>query len=163
MAYATRVFLFLIVFLGSGLNTISAQKPESNPMLNLDFMIGNWLGMSTTYGSDGSSASVPAYESIQYGLDQHIVTIDLKSETLVLHTVITYDIKDETYYYHPFSKKGSGKYPASFEDGKLIVRPNDETRYIFTSTAEGNFTEYGEKLVDGKWVKTFEDVFERID
>ncbi len=156
---------FSLLLIGTSViltNAAFGQNPKQEKMALLNYMIGDWVGTSTAYENGSVTREVPAYESIQYSLDQHIITIDLKSETLVLHTVIYYDDKDKTYYYNPFSQRGAGKYPATFSDGKLIVTPNDDVRYIFTSTPEGNFQEYGEKRIEGKWVKYFEDNFERI-
>lgn len=142
---------------------IQAQPNQIEKMKQLDDMIGDWVGVSQQIKDDTIEKEVPAYESIKYGLDSHIIIIDLKSETLVLHTIIQYDEEDETYYYHPFSKNGTGKYPAHFEDGKLIVVPKETVRYVFTLSEDGNFTEYGERLIDNKWVRYFQDVFTLIE
>lgn len=137
--------------------TIGQQK-----MALLSYMVGEWVGTSTTYKGDTIYSQVPAYEHIQCGLDGNIMIIDLRSETLQLHTIIHYIKEDSTYYYQPFSIKGTGKYKATFEEDKLVVRPNDQVRYIFTSNSECEFMEYGEKLIDGEWVKYFEDVFSKM-
>ncbi|MGY3795737.1 hypothetical protein [Aquimarina sp. 433] len=125
----------------------------------LDFMIGEWIGTSTIYENGKVTKQGSAYQHISYDLEKSILVIKLNSEFLQLHTIIYYDEKDNTYYYYPFSKRGVRKYPAAYEDGKLIVRSNETNRFIFCRTKEGGFREYGEKLVDGKWVKYFEDNF----
>ena len=130
-------------------------------MQKLNFMVGEWIGTSTSIKADTVYSAEPAYEKINYKLDKNIITIDLASESLKLHTVIYYSKEDDTYYYNPFYKSGSAIYPAKYVDGRLIVSPNDKKRFIFTTDASGNFMEYGEELVDGIWKKYFEDRFVR--
>ena len=62
-------------------------------------------------------------------------------------------------YDNRFSKKGVARYPAEFKNGKLIVWRDENTRFFFGSTTEGDFQEYGEQMINGKWTKTFEDTF----
>ncbi|NQX92757.1 MAG: hypothetical protein HRT74_11660 [Flavobacteriales bacterium] len=138
---------------------VLAQDSKQEKMAQLSYLIGEWVGTTTSYENGEITKQGPAFESIQYDLDSSILVIQLNTEFLQLHTIIYYSEKDQTYYYQPFSKNGTGTYPASFKDGMLIVQPTDSKRYIFTSTAEGGFKEYGEELIDGVWVKYFEDVF----
>ncbi|NER12037.1 hypothetical protein GWK08_01165 [Leptobacterium flavescens] len=131
-------------------------------MEKLNFMIGNWVGTSTVYDKGEVSKQVPAYQKISYDLNKSIVVIELHSELLQLHTIIYYDEKDKTYYYNPFSERGVRKLPAEYKDGQFIVNSSDTNRFIFGRTSENGFREYGERLVDGKWVKYFEDNFKDI-
>jgi hypothetical protein len=148
------ILVFLCVAQFSQAQTIAQDK-----MQQLQYMIGEWEGTSKQIKDGVVVSEVPASESIKYGLNKHIITIDLTSENLLLHTVIIYDEVADTYLYHPFSMQASGKYPAEFENGRLIVSPTETVRYIFTQTPEGNFIEYGEKLIDGHWERYFEDTF----
>ncbi|MFT6037193.1 MAG: hypothetical protein ACI9XJ_002784 [Marivirga sp.] len=138
------------------------QSIQQEKMEKLHFLIGNWVGTSTTYENGALNKQTPAFEQITYKLDNSIITLDLHSESLQLHTVIYYDEKEDTYLYNPYYKEGAAKYVAEYREGKLVVHPNAEKRFVFTLTAEGKFLEYGEKLVNGKWVKYFEDIFSRI-
>ena len=104
-----------------------------------------------------SSKKVQRYEKISYDLGGSILVIELNTEFLQLRTIVTYDEKDQKYYYHRFSKDGAAVYPAEFKDGQLIVWRDDKTRFFFGSTPSGDFREYGEKLIDGEWIKYFED------
>lgn len=130
-------------------------------MDKLSFMTGHWVGISTTYKNDTIATQVPAYQKISYKVDKNIITIDLNSETLKLHTVIYYDEKEQTYFYNPYYKNGSAKYPAILKDGKLVVSPNNKKRFIFQLLENGTFREYGETLENGKWIKYFEDNFKK--
>jgi len=149
----SSVIVYILLFS----SCLFAQKE----MQKLDFMVGEWIGNSTSIKADTIYKKVPAYEKISYKIDENIITIDLASETLKLHTVIYYSKEDDTYYYNPFYKSGAATYPATYEGGKLIISPNDNKRFIFTTDALGNFTEYGEELIDGVWKKYFEDKFVR--
>lgn len=154
--YLTWLLLFFL------LNSAFGQTAQQKAMQKLDFMVGDWLGTSTTFERDSVLRQVPAFEQIRYKLDQSILTIDLHSETLQLHTVIYYAPEDSTYYYQPYYKNGAGKYRAAFQDGKLIVSPSPTKRFIFERTPEGYFREYGEKYEKGRWIKYFEDIFKTI-
>ncbi len=147
------IILFFLFSSGYG------QSIKQEKMEQLAYMVGEWVGISTVYENGTISKQVPAYEKISYDLDKTILVIQLNSELLQLHTIIQYDEKDSTYYYHPFSKKGARKLPAEFKDGRLIVWSTDTNRFIFSKTSNEGFREYGERLIDGKWVKYFEDVF----
>ena len=126
-------------------------------------MTGAWIGTSKVYKDGVVTKEVSAYEKIAYELDKNILVIDLKSASLQLHTIIYYDEKEQTYYYHPFSKNGARKLPAEFKDGQFVVHASDTKRFIFTKTAAGGFREYGEKLREGKWEIYFEDVFGNVE
>jgi len=134
-----------------------AQATSAKKMEQLSYMIGDWEGVSTSFGKTGNK-QVKAHELVQYKVNQHIITLDLVSESLTLHTVIYFDEKEQTYYYCPFYKKGAGKYKGSYEDGMFVVKFNDQKRLIFKRTPEGYFHEYGEILKDGIWKKYFEDI-----
>ena len=137
----------------------SSQQDAKQHMKQLSFLTGEWIGTSTAYEDGEIAKQGAAYEHIYYDLDSSILVIQLNSEFLQLHTIIRYDEDDETFYYHPFYKRGTNRYPASMQDGQLVVRSSETKRFIFTSTEDGGFREYGEQLVDGTWVKYFEDTF----
>ncbi|RZS93981.1 hypothetical protein [Aquimarina brevivitae] len=154
-------FLFIIL-----VTTFTAygQTIEQQYMEKLKFIVGDWVGVSAAYEEGKIKVQVPAYEKISYQLDKSIITIDLKSESLQLHTVIYYDAKDKTYYYNSYYQTGAGRYKATLStDNKFIVNASPTKRFIFHAPTPDTFQEYGEKLVDGKWIKYFEDNFTRIE
>ena len=136
-----------------------AQEVTSNKMAQLEFMVGEWIGISKTYDNGKLIRQVPAYESVYYDLDSSLLVLQFNSETLQLHTIIYFDDKKGTYSYNAFSKRGVRPAPAILKDGKLIVQSTETKRFIFTRTEDGGFREYGEKLIDGKWVLYFQDDF----
>ena len=131
-------------------------------MNQLGFLVGEWVGTSTSYENGKVTKQLPAFEKISFDLDKHILVVELHSVSLLLHTIIYYDEQDSTYYYVPFSKRGMRKLPAELKDGQLIVSSGDTTRFIFSCPEENHFREYGERLMDGKWVKYFEDNFQNV-
>ena len=150
--YSLFIFLFLI-------NPIVGQSTKQEKMEQLEFMVGEWIGTSKVYEDGIISKQGAAYQKISYDLEKSILVIELNTEMLQLHTIIYYDEKDGKYYYYPFSKRGVSRYPAEYENGQLTVWSNKKNRFIFSRTPEGGFREYGEKLIDGKWLKYFEDTF----
>jgi len=152
-----QTFAFLLL-----MHTLSGQSVSQQKMDSLHFMVGQWVGISTSIKDGKVVSEIPAFQSIKYALNKHAILIDLKSESLQLHTVIRYDEKDKTYYYNPFSERGARKLPADFENGKFIVRASDTKRFIFERTGPNSFREYGENFENGKWVKYFEDKFKDI-
>lgn len=153
----TKYYYLIVILLIT--NAVFSQNEKQEKMELLNFMVGEWIGTSKIYDNGKLSKEGSAYQKINYDLDKSILVIELNTEFLQLHTIIYYDEKDATYYYYPFSKRGVSKYPAEYKDGKLIVNSSESNRFIFSTTSEGGFREYGESLIEGKWVKYFEDSF----
>ena len=151
-------YLALIVLFIFNKNT-SAQSMKQEKMDHLNYLVGEWVGTTTIYKNGKVSQTGAAYEKISYDLGGSILVIQLNTEFLQLRTIITYHEEDEKYYYHRFSKDGAAIYPAEYVDGQLVVWRDDQTRFIFRSTPEGGFQEYGEQWKGGEWIKTFEDNF----
>lgn len=159
MTHFIKPKLILLIALCSAQNALIAQNNQQAQMQRLNFMVGEWIGTSKLYQEGKVMKEIPAFEHIQYDVDQHLLVIQLNSESLQLHTIIRYDEQDSTFYYYPFSKGGTGRYPAEFRDGQLVVKSSETRRFIFSPIAEGGFREYGEELINGRWVMYFEDVF----
>jgi len=155
-----KAFLLPVFFIFS-LSTAIAQSLQQQQMQKLNHFVGDWVGISKSIENEKVTREIPAYEKISYKVDEHILSIDLYSESLKLHTVIYYDEEAETYYYNPFYKTGTAKYPVKLVNGKLIVTPSETKRFIFEITDEGKFREYGETFTNGKWTMYFEDIFQR--
>lgn len=153
------VFFSLIIVLP---NNSYTQTMKEIKMKALSFMIGEWVGTSTILKAGDTIDQIPAYQRIRYDLDSNIIVIDLKSESLQLHTIIYYDENEDLYYYNPFSKSDTRKLPAQLIEGSFVVYANKSKRFIFGRTEEG-FCEYGEIFIDGKWEKYFEDNFLNIE
>lgn len=147
--------LILITFL----LTSGVVLGQHEKMDQLNFMVGEWIGTTKSYENGKITQEGSAFQRIRYDLEKSILVIELNTEFLLLHTIIYYDAKDETYYYYPFSKNGVARYPATFSNGKLVVQPTATRRFTFSRTTNGGFREHGEKLVDGEWSTYFEDTF----
>ena len=155
--WGSKYFYFIIPILLS--SSVFAQNLKQEKMEQLNFMIGEWVGISKVYENGVVSKQGSAYENISYDLDKSILVIELNTEFLQLHTIINYNEKDQKYYYHRFSKEGAARYSAEYKDGQLIVWRDEKTRFFFGRTSEGGFQEYGEQLINGEWIKIFEDTF----
>ena len=150
------LYLIVLIFL---CNSVFGQNLMQEKMEQLNFLVGEWVGTSKVYENGLVARQGAAYEKISYDLDKSILVIELNTEFLQLHTIIYYDEKDQKYYYHRFSKSGASRYPAEYKDGQLIVWKDEKTRFFFVRTAEGGFQEYGELMINGEWIKNFEDTF----
>lgn len=159
MGYRSASKLFGSIVLFFLFDAVLAQEQKHEKMEQLSFLVGEWVGTSKTYENGVVTRQGAAYEKISYDLDRSILIIELNTEFLQLHTIILYDEADQTYYYCRFSKDGAARYPAEFKEGKLIVWRDAKTRFFFGSTPDGGFIEYGEQLINGNWIKTFEDTF----
>ncbi len=151
-------YFYIITFLFLS-NLAFSQNLKQEKMELLDFMVGEWVGTTKAYENGEVSRKGSAYQKITYDLDKSILVIELNTELLQLHTIVYYDSEDNQYYYYPFSKRGVSRYPAEYKVEQLIVWSSEKNRFIFSRTEEGGFREYGEQLVNGKWVKYFEDNF----
>ncbi len=151
---------FILLFV---LTTCYSLAQDADKMKDLAPFVGHWIGNSTGFKEAKITRSEPAFEKITMDLDGNILEIDLYSESLRLHTIIYYDVKEDIYKYNPFYKTGSASYPAKIENGKLVVTPSSEKRFIFEIMPDGRFREYGEQRRNGVWEKYFEDIFIRVD
>lgn len=154
------IICYLAFFL-FGINLAMSQNLKQEKMNNLSFMVGDWIGTSTTYKNETIDKQVPAFQTIRYDLDKHLIVINLHSETLQLHTIIYFDEEENMYSYNPFSKNGKRKLPAEFKDGKFIVNASKTKRFVFSQPSEGHFQEYGETFENGRWTRYFEDNFKK--
>lgn len=143
--------------------SIHGQSLKQEKMKQLSFLVGEWVGTSSSFENGVKTSEVPAFEKISYDLDKHILVVELNSTSLQLHTIIYYDEVDSTYYYNPFSKRGARKLPAEFSNGQLIVSSGSDTRFIFHCPTKDQFQEYGERRINGEWVKYFEDNFKNVE
>lgn len=156
----------LVIYIFNFLVLISiptnAQNEEKEALTKLSFMIGNWKGTSISYNQT-SKKSVEVTEEVRYIMDGNLLVLNVKSPWIALHTIISYDVTNKNYYYHPFSKKGlRDKYKGTFENGVFRVYFNNKKRLTFTTTPKGEFHEFGEELKDHKWQKYFEDILQPI-
>ena len=163
MKYQKASKFFHFIFLVFLCHSAFSQNLKREKMEQLSFLVGEWVGTTKIYENGVVTKEGSAYEKISYDLDKNILVIELNTEFLQLRTIVLYDEKDQKYYYHRFSKDGAARYPAEFNDGQLIVWRDEKTRFFFGLTPEGNFREYGEKLMNGEWTKIFEDTFKNTE
>lgn len=147
----------VLCLIGLAHSPLKAQETEREMMAKLSFLIGDWQGEGKSYQEDGSTKVYQVKESVDYELSGDIMVIRVNAEVLQLHTVVYYDVTEKQYYYSRYTKEGGKKYPGKYADGKFNVFFSDARRLTFELNEEGLFHEYGEKLVDGKWVVYFED------
>ncbi|MEP0265547.1 hypothetical protein [Dokdonia sp.] len=139
-----------------------AQSVEQQEMAKLSFMIGDWKGTGSSLPKE-ENKPYDVLSKVRYDLDGELIVLKHRSQrggksVLSLHTIIYYNAEEEQYYYYAFRKKGARPFTGTIIDGKLICTIGDDYQLVFQRTPEGFFNEYGEKRVDGIWVKNFEDL-----
>lgn len=155
----TLILLFLI----TGNVTWSwAQSPEQKAIKALSFLTGEWKGTGQSYPLE-KSKPYDVLSKVSFDLDGELLIIYHRSfrgkaSVLHLHTVIYYDQKDRSYYYNAYTKSGTRPFKCQLESQQFICYRGTDYRLIFGITDKGQFNEYGEKLRDGQWQKTFEDI-----
>lgn len=148
-------YIFLLFLCQSSL----AQSIHQEKIKPLGILVGEWIGTAKTYKNGVLTEEEPAFERISYDLDTSILVIELNRANLLLHTIVSYDEEDEVYYYNRFSKKGASRYPAEFIGGQLVVARDENTKIYFGRTPDGGFQEYGERLIDGEWIRFFDETY----
>jgi len=156
-----RYFLMLFFFFLTA-QVISGQSIEHKEMAKLSFMIGDWKGTGVSFPQNKAGNNT-VFSKVRYDLDGELLVLKLRSYrndtlTLSLHTIIYYNKEDKHYHYRAYTKRGARPFKGKIVDGKFICYLRDDYRLTFQRTKKGEFNEYGEKLVDGKWVKNFEDL-----
>ena len=152
----------LTIFILCFFLSIHAQTAEQKAMKKLSFMIGDWKGTGTSY----PKAENKPYETkatVRYDLDGELIVLRHRSmrdskNILALHTLIYYNKEDGFYYYNAYRRSGARPFQCKVNEGKLICEINGNYRLTFQRTDKGEFNEFGERLIDGKWVKNFEDI-----
>lgn len=155
--------ILLLLVLTTFLRELKAQSMDKSPMEGLDFMIGNWLGTSSLIDNDTITKQVSAHQKISFDLENSIVIIEHKSESLQLHTIVHYDKSDSTFYYTPYSSQGVRQLKAEMTNGDFVVNASSTKRFIFRRIDENSFTEFGEKFNNGKWSRYFEDNYTLVE
>ena len=113
--------MVLVLFACFTFNSALGQHNQTSKMDSLDFMVGNWVGLSATFKDGVKQEEVFAHQEIHYELERNILVIKLSSSKLKLHTVINYNAADDTYYYNVFSINRAGKYKAEYANDSLTV------------------------------------------
>ena len=154
-------FLFFSTLLLIYFN-VSAQSEEQKAMAKLSYLVGDWAGEGKSFSEEGTTAN-QVREKVRYDLNGEILVLKVRNtrdgETVLsLHTIIYYSVADQCYYYNAYTRRGTRPFKGQFEDGKFVCYFNDDYRLTFRKTKEGAFNEFGERLIEGKWVKNFEDI-----
>jgi len=141
-----------------------AQSEEQKAMKKLSFLIGDWKGSGTSYPTK-ENKPYDVISNVSYDLDGELLVLRHRSTrgdktVLALHTLIYFNKEDGFYYYNAYRRSGARPFKCKLNDGIFICEINGNYRLTFRKTKEGNFNEFGQRLIDGKWVKNFEDILQ---
>ena len=89
------ILILLIIF---AITSAMGQNLRKEKMAQLDFLIGDWVGVSASFENGIKKQEIPAFEKIAYQLDGHIITIDLlfathQSKCAMVASVVVKSIK----------------------------------------------------------------------
>ena len=155
------IAIFTVVFLASS-TVVCAQSVEQKAMKKLSFLIGDWKGSGTSYPKE-ENKPYDVVSTVRYDLDGELLVLRHRSKRgnktlLALHTLIYFNKEDGFYYYNAYRKNGARPFKCKLNEGKFNCEINGNYRLTFQKTKEGAFNEFGQRLIDGKWIKNFEDI-----
>ena len=141
----------------------TSESEAKTAIERLDFLAGNWGGEGLSFAEDGTQTRYYDTEHVRFDLDNHLLLINAKGErdgqlTYQLHTVIYYDVEAQHYLYTPYSgRRAARSFNCDLNKQKLICLTEAKAfRLTFQRLADGRWNEFGERLIDDKWRKTFE-------
>ena len=147
--------------------TPAAYTETQSAMSKLTFLVGNWAGPGISYLADGTQTKYHDTEFVRFDLDKNLLLINARGEgpdgatTYSLHTVIHYNTETQKYIYTPYSGKST---PRSFDcilndrAQFICLIPDQSYRLTFQRLPDGRWNEFGERLIEGAWVKNFETI-----
>ncbi len=133
----------------------------------LSFLVGNWAGEGKSYDDSGKTSSYFDTEHVWFDVEDSLLIIQAngyRNEKLFygIHTVIYYDESAEHYWYNPYTAGGARAFSCNLIDKEFLCYTEDKTfRLTFRRTDSGQWNEFGERLVDGLWKKTFETILNK--
>lgn len=164
MHYKTNYNIKLLVtmFLFFTVSISFAQSTEQKDMKKLSFLIGDWKGKGSAYPKN-KSKPYDVLSKVRYDLDGEILVLKHRSfrgdtSVLSLHTIMYYNKKDTHYYYNSYTKSGTRPFRCQLSSKQFICKRGEDYKLVFQLTENGAFNEYGERLINGKWIKSFEDI-----
>ena len=145
-------------------NSLSAQTEEQKAMAKLSFLIGDWKGQGTSYPK-AENEPYQVLSKVRYDLDGELLVLRHRSTRndstlLALHTIMYYNKEDGYYYYNAYRRSGARPFQCQLKDDQFICEINGNYRLTFQRTENGEFNEFGQRLVDDKWIKNFEDILQ---
>ena len=142
------------------------EKPTEprDAISKLAFLVGNWEGAGISYAADGAQTAYFDTEYVRFDLDQAVLLINAKgqradgSTSYQLHTVIYYDVAAAHYVYTPYAGRTPRSFQCELEEGPKLLCLNKEKNYrlSFQRLPDGKWNEFGERLSEGTWSKSFE-------
>jgi len=141
----------------------SPELDAKSAIEQLDFLVGHWAGDGVSYDKDGVKTQYYDTEHVRFDLDRNLLLINAQGQrygdtTYQLHTVIYYDEAAGNYVYTPYSGMRTPRpFRCDLVAEQFICLTEAKTfRLIFQRLPDGHWNEFGERLEDGVWRKTFE-------
>lgn len=153
--------------------TAQDDKPKDarEAISALEFLVGNWAGPGTSYAVDGTQTSYHDTEFVRFDLDQKLLLINAAgqradgSTSYALHTIIYYDVDAGQYIYTPYAGRPPRSFHCQLDDSPKLLCLNDaeDYRLTFQRLPDGRWNEFGERLSEGTWSKSFETILSAVE
>ena len=161
--------LILLLFLPASYSQTIALSEQQIAMEKLSFLIGKWEGRGISYDDKGNTSSYFDTEKVWFDVQNSLLIIQANGfkddqPFYGIHTVIYYDINKQHYWYNPYTATGARAFECHLDEQVFKCYIADKTfRLTFQLTEKGQWNEFGERLVNGSWQKTFETVLGRAN
>jgi hypothetical protein len=165
-----KLFMWIFILsllMNSSLSMAEEETLHQDKIKALSFLVGSWAGEGRSYADDGSNSSYFDTEDVWFDVENSLLIIQAKGfrdnkQFYGIHTVIYYDEAQGHYWYNPYTAKGARAFSCDLGNKVFLCHTPDKTfRLTFRRTESGQWNEFGEKLVDGHWQKTFETLLDK--
>ncbi|MBO1255478.1 hypothetical protein J3L16_07245 [Alteromonas sp. 5E99-2] len=152
----------LLLFILLNTMAVKAETVQQSAMKKLSFLVGSWAGDGQSFDDKGGASSYYDTEDVWFDVQESVLIIQAKGfrnneQFYGIHTVIYYDEENKHYWYNPYTAKGARPFSCTLSEQVFACLTESETfRLTFQRTKNGLWNEFGERLVDGTWHKTFE-------
>lgn len=171
------VFRYLLlccagVFAGFGFSPTNAQESEAQEAISaLGFLVGDWEGPGVSYAADGSQTNYHDTEFVRFDLDKKILLINAAGKradgtvSYQLHTVIYYDVAAGHYVYTPYAGRAPRRFHCQLDETPKLLCLNEDENYrlTFQRLPDGAWNEFGERLGEDIWSKSFETILHPVE
>ena len=167
---ASRKLASLCCLLGLAISYQSlaadTESVQQKAMKKLSFLVGSWAGEGKSFDDEGNVSTYYDTEDVWYDVQESVLVIQARGfrddeQFYGIHTIIYFDEKAGHYWYNPYTANGSRPFSCDLKEKAFLCFTGDKTfRLTFQRTESGQWNEFGERLKDGTWHKTFETLLD---
>ncbi len=166
MKRITWLYMLSFLALPSLANAIEETVQQAK-IRELGFLVGSWSGEGKSFDETGDHSSYFDTEDVWFDVQESVLVIQAKGyrnneQFYGIHTVIYYDEEAQHYWYNPYTAKGARAFSCDLDSKVFVCFTPDKTfKLTFRRTESGQWNEFGERLIDREWKKTFETLLDK--